>query len=290
MVLCAGLGTRLRPLTEELPKPLVPVGDTTPLGHIAAALGAFGVHKMVVNTHHLPEAFAPCLGGLALRPALLHEPEILGTAGGVANAAPALGPGAVLVWNGDALVDLDLHGLRRAHFLAGAAATLAVVPREAGQGRVGLDSAGRIVRMRATSFGKEHAGADFVGVQILSPSLRAELPVQGCLVEHAYLPALAAGELLVAAPVVTSWSEIGTIESYLAANLIWLERAGRSCFVGKGASVSAGVRIEQSIVGAGARVEGSGLLRGCVVWPGGRAGAPLRDAVVTAAGRVVQAP
>src|SRR5262245_58074994 len=92
MILAAGLGPRLRPLTLELPKPLVWLGDQPIVAPIARRLAAAGIERAALNTHHLAEAFKPSiLERLPLAITVLHEPEILGTAGGVANAAGALG-------------------------------------------------------------------------------------------------------------------------------------------------------------------------------------------------------
>src|SRR5688572_24464404 len=93
MVLCAGLGTRLRPLTDELPKPLVPVGDRSLLAHIARVLAGAGFERLVINTHHLPELFPAAIRELSIEAHLIHEPVILGTAGGVAGARRFLGRG-----------------------------------------------------------------------------------------------------------------------------------------------------------------------------------------------------
>src|ERR1700759_929288 len=94
MILAAGLGPRLRPLTDELPKPLVPIGDRPVLAHVAARLAAAGVREGVPNPPPLPVAFtAARLAALPVRLDVIHEPAILGTAGGVANAAPLLAEG-----------------------------------------------------------------------------------------------------------------------------------------------------------------------------------------------------
>src|SRR5277367_6976775 len=104
MILAAGRGTRLRPLTDELPKPLLPVGDRPAMAHVAARLAAAGIREAVLNTHHLAAEFTPeRLAALPLALRVIHEPEILGTAGGLANAAALLGDGDVVVWNGDIL-------------------------------------------------------------------------------------------------------------------------------------------------------------------------------------------
>jgi mannose-1-phosphate guanylyltransferase len=279
MVLCAGQGTRLRPLTDELPKPLVPVGDRSVLEHVLDALAAAGFGRFVVNTHHRAADFDTfARPGLALS----HEPAILGTAGGVAHAAAALGPGPVLVHNGDILADVDYPALSGSD----AFAVLAVRPgRPVGEGTVGVDGGGRVVRLRGRTFGTEAGGADFAGVQQLSERARAVLPAAGCLVGDVYLPALARGEVLVAASVVRAFRDIGTVGEYLDANLAWLGE--RSAWIAPSATLAPGVAADRALVGAGAVIEGQGTVARTVVWPGARARAPLADAVVTASGRVV---
>ena len=282
MILAAGLGTRLRPLTDELPKPLVPVGDRPAVAHVAARLAAAGLREAVLNTHHLAGAFTPeRLAGLPLALQVIHEPEVLGTAGGVANAAALLGAGDVVVWNGDILADLDVSALLAAHRATGAAATLAVSPRPAGEGTVGLDAGGRVVRLRGERFGDEVQSGDFVGVQVIGPALRATFPRPGCLVDDGYRPALRRGLVLATFAAPIAWDDIGTVASYLAANARWLARAGLPAFVHESARVAEGIAVEGSVIGAGAEVTGSGAVRGSVIWPGARAEAPLEGVVVT---------
>ncbi|MEO7331979.1 MAG: nucleotidyltransferase family protein, partial [Minicystis sp.] len=197
MILAAGLGTRLRPLTDELPKPLVPIGDRPVVAHIAERLAAAGITEAALNTHHLAEAFTQeVLAALPLKLTVVHETAILGTAGGVANAAPALGEGEIIVWNGDILVDLDLGVLIAAHRRRDVPATLVVSLRPVGEGTLGIGQRGEVVRLRGERFGAETSGGDFLGIYAMSPALRARLPHQGCLVGDACLPALRAGEKL----------------------------------------------------------------------------------------------
>jgi mannose-1-phosphate guanylyltransferase len=288
MILAAGLGTRLRPLTDELPKPLVPVGDRSVVAHIAERLAAARIREAALNTHHLAEAFTPeILASLPLSLRIFHETAILGTAGGVANAAPALGEGEVIVWNGDILVDLDLGVLLGAHRRRGALATLVVSPRLIGDGTLGLGRRGEVVRLRGERFGEETSGGDFLGIYAMSPALRARLPAEGCLVGDVCLPALRAGEALGTFLVRGPWDDIGTVAAYLRANARWLERAGKSAYVGEGATVSEGVALSGCVVGKGARVTGEGEMSGVVIWPGAQAEAPLSDAVVTKRGTVL---
>jgi len=293
MVLAAGFGTRLRPLTEERPKPAVPVGDRTILGHIAATLARGGIARLVVNCHHLPEVLRRSVreDPLSLPVVVVDEKErILGTAGGVANARAALGPGAVLVHNGDILADLDVRRLLADHDPA-ASATLAVAAwQPAGAGTVGVDERGRVVRLRGRTFGREHRSADFIGVQIVSAELRRRLPPRGCLVGDVYLPELAGGALVQTSPAAAGWSDLGTIRAYWEANLSWLAAHHPGGFSGAGAAVGADVVVVDSVVGAGARVGGAGRLSRVVAWPGAPVQAPLSDAVVLTSGRVVPVP
>ena len=284
MVLAAGLGTRLRPLTDELPKPLVPVGDRTMLSHVLARLAGGGVERAVVNTHHLPAAFGPrVLAGMPIPALVIHEPEILGTAGGVANAAGALGEGDVAVWNGDILADVDVSVLFAAR-VAGTAAVLAFAPRPRGEGLLGVGDAGEVVRLRSERFGEESKGGDFLGIQVISYELRATLPASGCLVGDVYIPALGRGARIAALPMEGSWQDVGTIEAYLEANRRWLAERGLTHHIGAGATVAPGIDPSGSVVGAGAAVTGRGELRDCVVWPGAHVEAPLARAVATPRG------
>jgi mannose-1-phosphate guanylyltransferase len=123
MVLAAGLGTRLRPLTFELPKPMVPVLDRPVMAHIVDLLGRHGYEEIIANLHYFPDTIRGYFGdALTYR----EEPELLGTAGGVRNCADFLGDGTFLIISGDALTDIDLGAFVARHKAAGGIATLAV--------------------------------------------------------------------------------------------------------------------------------------------------------------------
>ncbi|MCA9624442.1 MAG: hypothetical protein KC731_35710, partial [Myxococcales bacterium] len=156
-----------------------------------------------------------------------------------------------------------------------------------GEGTVGLDRRGHVVRTRGQRFGDEVEGALFIGVHVLSARLRERLPREGCLVGDVYLPALAAGEVIRAAPVVTAFSDVGTLDDYAAANFAWLERRGAGHHLAAGASVGPRVRLERAVVGEGARITGVGLVRDTILWPGAEAVAPLDGVVVTTRGQIV---
>src|SRR5580693_8036978 len=115
MVLAAGLGTRLRPLTDQRAKPLVPVGDRAALAHVLDRLRAAGVPHAVVNAHHHADQVSAFVRGGSWDVRVSEERELLGTAGGVAHARALLGGGDLLLWNGDILAEVDLAALVGAH-------------------------------------------------------------------------------------------------------------------------------------------------------------------------------
>jgi len=123
MVLAAGLGTRLRPLTYEITKPMVPVLDRPVMGHIVDLLDRHGLDEVVANLHYFPESIERYFGE---RLTYRFEEELLGTAGGVRACADFLGADAFLVISGDALTDIDLSAFAARHREAGGIATLAV--------------------------------------------------------------------------------------------------------------------------------------------------------------------
>lgn len=294
MVLCAGFGTRLRPLTDELPKPLVPVGDRPLLAHIAERLARAGAQELVLNLHHRSQEFDRVLSGLGAKSHVILEPEIRGTAGGIAGARALLAPGPALVQNGDILCDPPVKDLLAK---VGDGLCLAVKPRQVGEGSVGLDATGGVVRLRGRVFGVETQGGDYVGVAALGPRCLATLPDMGCLIGDWALPELERGGRIETVFAHGDWFDVGSLDAYRDENRRWLERARverthgydetRNSFTGAGSSVDAEVMLEGSIVGSGATVRGQGRVVRSVIWPGAVAHAPLVDAVVTTGGQVV---
>ncbi len=279
MVLAAGFGTRLRPLTDERPKPLCPIGDRPQIDHVILRLAAAGVPRVVVNVFHLAEAYDDAWRGAQPIPvSVVRETgTILGTAGGVANAAGAIGDGECLVYNGDILSGVDVAAVVAEHRLSGAAATL-VVKRSPG-GRVGVGPDGHITRLRDVRHGVESWGAEYLGIAVLGAAIRARLPREGCLVGDVLIPAMREGVALGVFAFEGGYADTGSLDEYLEANLAWLGE--RTSWVGEGAQVAPGVELDRVVVGAGARVEGSGRLERCVVWPNATARAPLARAIVT---------
>jgi mannose-1-phosphate guanylyltransferase len=143
MVLAAGLGTRLRPLTYEITKPMVPVLDRPVMEHIVDLLERYGFNEVIANLHYFPETIREHFGD---RLEYRFEPELLGTAGGVRACAEFFGDEAFLVISGDALTDIDLEAFAARHRQTGGIATLAVkkVPDTREFGVVLHDRDGRI--------------------------------------------------------------------------------------------------------------------------------------------------
>jgi mannose-1-phosphate guanylyltransferase len=143
MVLAAGLGTRLRPLTYEITKPMVPVLDRPVMEHIVELLERHGFDEVIANLHYFPETISDYFGE---RLSYRVEEELLGTAGGVRACADFFGDDAFLVISGDALTDIDLGALAARHRESGGIATLAVkkVPDTREYGVVLHDREGRI--------------------------------------------------------------------------------------------------------------------------------------------------
>jgi mannose-1-phosphate guanylyltransferase len=320
MVFAAGLGTRLRPLTLERPKPAVPVGNRCLASFAVEHLGRAGATQVVLNGFHLAEALEEALGQTSAEVALppwriVRETTLLGTAGGLRNAWSMLGPqngtrdGAedgspVVVMNGDILFAPDLARAVAYHEASGAVATMVVRadPRafELGAVEVAHEGPGvgwvrRLVGLpRELPRGIEVAPYMFTGVHILAPRALESLPAAGCIIRTAYRSWLAEGEVVSAVVDAAPWRDLGTLESYLEANLDLA--AGRlpwaSLAVSDGslvhgpAQVDASATVRSSVVGARAVVDRGVTLDRVVVWDGARVERSVSNAVVTPNGVV----
>ncbi len=178
-VLGAGKGLRLRPLTEQLPKPLVPIFQKPLITFALDHLRSLGVETFVINTHRLAEQFetafaARSYAGAPVR--LVHEPELLETGGGIKNVERVLRSEPFIVYSGDILTDIDLQPLVEAHFANGNDVTLAL--REGGLTTDVACRDGRVVDI-AGRYGLA-GSCDFAGVSIWNPDhLRAHPPGRG---------------------------------------------------------------------------------------------------------------
>jgi NDP-sugar pyrophosphorylase family protein len=229
MVLAAGYGERMRPLSEERAKPSLPVMNRPLILHAMDGLARAGVRRVVVNLHHRPRDLEGLLRDQAvagLEVVLSMEPSILGTAGGVLAALPLLDRDQPLVvLNGDSLGDLDLRALAARHReerdRLETPATLALRPRrpEDPYTTVHLDATGAVCGIGRE--GRQGAPHVFLGAQVLDPHALGRLPAEGPsgLVTDLYIPLLRRGRRLGALIHSGWWVEVGTPRQYLAAHM-----------------------------------------------------------------------
>jgi NDP-sugar pyrophosphorylase family protein len=297
MVLAAGLGLRMRPLTLLRAKPALPVLNRPLLHWTMVALARAGVRYVMVNLHHLPETITDVLGtgrrwGLVIR--YSDEPVILGTGGGPRAVREAFGHEPLLLVNGDVLFDIDLRRLTEAHRASGARATLALRrnPVPHAYSPVVTDRRGRILSIAGRPRRARGAVSMFASVHVLDPDLLDRLP-EGASdsVRDLYIPLLAEGARLQGVRTRGAWYDFGRPALYRDAQLRLLPGRGRDRVLVDGkARVAATARLRRSVVGARARVGAIARVERSVLWDGAvvEAGARAEGAIV-ATGGVVRA-
>jgi mannose-1-phosphate guanylyltransferase len=197
-----------------------------------------------------------------------------------------------VIWNGDILAPaLDLAALLERYRGCSCESLWVVEPLGVGQGTVGLDDHGRVVRLRGERFGRETSGGNYLGIQVMGGDLRRTLPTEGCLVGDVALPLLRRGGELASFSFTGAWDDIGEPGALLRANLRWLAQNGLESWCAPDAVVEAGVQLHDSIVGARCKVSGTGIVRETVVFPGATLVAPSdRELVATASRVAVRSP
>lgn len=321
MLLCAGLGTRLGRLSDERPKPMLPVCDVPIVRYGIALLVGHGIRDIVINTHHRGDVLEQELGdGEALGARLRYSREelLLGTGGGLKHALPLLDPDGAdapfVSLNGKLIFDLDLGALLEAARRDPAPLGTMVVrrvpdARDWGAVDVRRDADGRL-RVHDVLGDGAHM---FCGVHVTRPSVVARLPDgEACMIRQGYLPWMRAG-----APVAAFeheggyFAEHSTPARYLDSNLALLAgqplrhppaplvgvdpaaevaadaRIEARVRIGPGARIGAGAVVgPDAVVGAGARVAPGARLTRVVVWPGATVEGVVEDAIVAAGGAV----
>ncbi len=303
-ILAAGLGTRLRPLTEAVPKTLMPILNRPLLGVILAQVEDAGCVQVAVNTHHLSGRVQDFLAGqpwgfnLSISP----EAELLGTGGGLRRLGEILGRGPFLAVNGDILTDLDLGAVYRSH-REDAVATLVLHDCPPYNHVWAADGAVLSVG-EPPPRGPAGPPLAYTGVQVVGPRMLDYIPRgEPCDLVAAWRRALAAGERL-AAVVVSGhfWQDLGTPAAYLAAHRRLLHGAAPGLaryfgaltdpFLGSGNDIGAGVRFGGGVcLGSRVSIGAAAALRNTVVWDGAAIdpGVELADCVVAAGVRVKRA-
>jgi len=286
LVLAAGLGTRLRPLTELTPKPLLPVTGVPILGHTLAQLAAVGCEAVAVNLHHLGDQirqrYGDAVAGIPIT--WSHEPELLGTLGAFWPLREFFAPAdLVLLINGDSLCQWPLRRLVRKHLTSGAPATLLLASRPAPDsfgGGVGIDREGKIVSFwpEDTERGEVARRYVFAGAHVFTPELLEKVgPQKSDIVRNLYLPMLDEGATLQSLVTHRRWHDLGTPMRYLEAVVDWA-RAGwpewmwRRTWTSPEAAIGSGAKVRASAVEAGVQVGEGAHVERSVLLPGARVG------------------
>ena len=300
VILVGGFGTRMRPLTNTRPKPLIPFANEPLLVHTMRQLAAGGVTEVILSTGYLPETFdelVPLGAKAGVEVTLSTESSPMGTSGAVKLIEDRLEE-TFLVLNGDVLVDVDFGGLIAEHKASGAAATLALVrvPDPSAFGLVPVDDDGRIQSFLEKP-GPEAWVTDLInaGVYVLDRKVLGLVEPGQSSFERELFPALLdSGALARGHELQGYWRDLGTPVAYMQAQFDLLEgrlhlpvtasERGRSQWFSHGAVVETGAVLRGPVlVGEGARVERGGRVFGpCVLGPGSRvaAGATLERSVL----------
>jgi mannose-1-phosphate guanylyltransferase len=286
LVLAAGLGTRLRPLTEHLPKPLLPVRGVPILGHTLAQLAAFGCEAAAVNLHYLGEPIRERFGDVHAGMPLTwsEEPEILGTLGALNPLKEFFAPAdLVLLVNGDSLCRWPLRQFVRRHLAGEARVTLLLASRPDPTGfggGVGVDREGLVQSFRPGDPERHQVARRYVfaGVHAIAPELLAQVgPGKADIVRDFYIPLLETGERIASVVFAGRWHDLGTPQRLLDATLDWARGEGpgrlwRRSWISPEAGVGAGSRVSSVAIEAGARVGEKARVERSILMPGARIG------------------
>ena len=300
VILAAGLGSRLRPLTLAVPKPLLPVAGLPVLGHTLTSLKKAGCESVAINLHYQGEKIASRFGddfdGMPIH--YSREEEILGTLGALGPLADFLSDAElVVVINGDSLARWPLAKLLRHHQEHTPRATLLFSSRaraEAFGGGVAINREGRVVSFTPTPSTEEgqverSRRRVFAGAHVFSPDILLELsrgPSDGPsdFVRELYQPAVERGERIDGVESSSLWFDLGTPQRYLEGVLGWAGAGGwrRRGWWDSEAEVVDEASVKRSVLEAGARVETEARVRRSLVLSGARIGKGSRvtDSIV----------
>ena len=262
-LLGAGLGTRLQPLTETLPKPLIPFANRPLITHALDHCLQAGITDFAINTHHLHETWDRFFPNGKYRDANLtffHEPELLETGGGIKNIADWIKGDPVLVYNGDIITDLSIDRLMTGHMASNNTATLAVRNhgpdlRITAEGHRVTDVRGLIHQRQGTH--------QFTGIYVIDPEILDLIPPNEKIsIIPAFVELIKQGELgayhVKGHP---KWLDLGTRETYLKASLAIPPK------VSKEARISETANIQNSWVAQNAIVESGAIIKDSILWP-----------------------
>lgn len=252
MILAAGFGTRLFPLTIDRTKPAIPFLGKPLVGYVAEYIARFGITDIVVNLHHQPDSVIAALGdgseyGVNIT-YTREEPEILGTAGALDKAREFLEDDTFVVVNGKIITDIDIAAALETHKRSGAIATMVLKPNAKHEKFTVVEEHEGFV----TGFGgypdgggdqQSRASLMFTGIHILEPAVFDYIPhgIYSDIVPVFYDPALKKGEKIATYVTDANWFELSTIPRYLDISLAMMNSTdvdiGRNCTVAATASI-----------------------------------------------------
>lgn len=261
-ILGAGLGTRLRPLTDTLPKPLIPLHNHPLVTHALDHCLAAGLDDIAINTHYLPEAWDAAFPEKRYKNARLtffHEPELLETGGGIKNIASWIGDESILIYNGDILTNLSLSDLIASHETSENTATLAV--RDSGpslhlalQGLQITDIHGKISGQKGSH--------QFTGIYCISPDILALIPAKEKIsIIPAFLDLIRQKKLGGHFANEATWLDLGTREAYLEAAF------SKTPEIHPSARIHPSAQIENSWIGENCQVGKQATIKNSILWP-----------------------
>ena len=290
VVLVGGFGTRLRPLTLSVPKPLLPVGNVPIVERIIASLEHAGIKRAVLALGFKPEPFLAAFpngkcGNVELVYAV--EPEPLDTAGAIAFAARYAGISSTfVVANGDILTSLDISKVIDFHRASGAEGTLHLTPVDDPSqfGVVETNAGGKVLRfVEKPAPGESTSRNVNAGTYVLESSVIDRVPENAKMsIERVVFPAMVNDGSLFAIATDDSWVDTGRPETFLAANMSTVAAAGASV-IDPTAIVAGDASIVNSVIGAGAVIGSGARVVDSVVFPSARVG----DRAVVEAGLVM---
>jgi mannose-1-phosphate guanylyltransferase len=262
-LLGAGLGTRLKPLTDTLPKPLIPLENRPLVTHAMDHLIEAGITDIAINTHHLPDTWTAAFPDGTYRGASLsffYEPVLLETGGGIKNIAGWIGSDPFLIYNGDILTNLPIERLMTGHMGSNNVATLAVTA-DGPSKKVTVDGY-RVLDVRSEVAGLPGTH-QFTGIYCADAEILDFIPPNEKISIIPALQALVRREELGAYHVKKcSWLDLGERESYLEANF---HKPGR---ISTSAKVHPTAKITNSWVGDGCQIGKNAIVTDSILWPG----------------------
>ena len=299
MILAAGYGERLWPLTCDRTKPALPVLGKPLVGYVAEYLAQNGIEDVVVNLHHQPESVRRALGDgskFGVRLQYVHEPVILGTSGALDNARQLLAGDTFVVVNGKLITDLDLKAALETHRQRKALATLVLLRNPKHERFSMVETRDGLV----SKFGgmpappSSDVNADpplmFTGIHILESRIFDYIPrgVFSHSVTDVYLPAMARGERIAAHVAAGMWYELSTLRRYLDISLALLRRQGKDIYPGRNSSIDKQAEVHEAVLWDDVSVAKGARVHRAVLGDGVRipAGESIEDAVVVRAALV----